>query len=74
MAAFPACTLRAHSSLFHHTCNSSPICSCVGYSYADTIQGCSHNDSSQAEDNYQALLVFFAGFPEYAPNDFFITG
>ncbi len=90
---------------------------CVGYSYADDISGCTHNDSSQAVDNYAALQVrlasprlarergvanrivggsgrtsisptlyhprtpthttpqsFFTGFPEYAPNDFFITG
>ena len=47
---------------------------CVGYSYADDISGCSHDDSSQAADNYQALLVFFTLFPEYASADFFITG
>ena len=47
---------------------------CVGYSYADDISGCSHDDSTQAQDNYQALLQFFTLFPEYATNDFFITG
>jgi carboxypeptidase C (cathepsin A) len=47
---------------------------CVGYSYADTIDGCSHNDTSQAIDNYNALNYFFSQFPEYAANDFFITG
>ena len=47
---------------------------CVGYSYADTIDGCTHDDHSQAVDNYQALLSFFSGFPEYKNNSFFITG
>jgi carboxypeptidase C (cathepsin A) len=47
---------------------------CVGYSYADTIDGCAHNDSSQAVDNYHAYLKFFELFPEYKDNSFFITG
>ena len=47
---------------------------CVGYSYADDIAGCTHDDTTQAVDNYQALLTFFRGFPEYANNSFFITG
>ena len=47
---------------------------CVGYSYADSLAGCAHNDSSQALDNYAALQVFFAGFPEFASNPFFVTG
>ena len=47
---------------------------CVGYSYADTLAGCSHNDSSQAVDNAAALRVFFSLYPELAANDFFITG
>ena len=47
---------------------------CVGYSYADTIDGCSHNDSSQAIDNYHAYLKFFELFPEYKDNEVFLTG
>jgi serine carboxypeptidase-like clade 1 len=47
---------------------------CVGYSYADTLDGCAHNDSSQAIDNAAALRKFFQGFPELAADDFFITG
>ena len=47
---------------------------CVGYSYTDDIIGCSHNDSSQALDNYAALRVFFTSFPEYVANKLFITG
>lgn len=46
----------------------------VGFSYADTPGGLVHNDSGAAYDVLQALLVWFAGFPEYAPNDFYITG
>lgn len=33
-----------------------------------------HNDTSTAEDAYAALTVFFEGFPEYKPNDFYISG
>lgn len=47
---------------------------CVGYSYADTIEGCSHNDSSQAIDNAAAIRVFFKGFPELAGQDFYASG
>ena len=47
---------------------------CVGYSYADTIDGCSHTDESTAADNYEALKAFFTSFSEYATNPFFITG
>ena len=47
---------------------------CVGYSYGDSAGDCSHNDTSQAQDNYGALQAFFAGYPEFAANDFYITG
>ncbi len=47
---------------------------CVGYSYTDDIIGCSHNDSSQALDNYHALRTFFTSFPEFSANKLFITG
>jgi carboxypeptidase C (cathepsin A) len=47
---------------------------CVGYSWADDISGCTHDDSTQAADNYNALKVFFTAFPEFQANDFFITG
>ncbi len=47
---------------------------CVGYSYADTIDGCTHNDTSQAQDNYNALVYFFEHYPELSANEFFITG
>jgi hypothetical protein len=47
---------------------------CVGYSYADTIDGCTHNDSSQAVDNHNAVKYFFSQYPEFSANKFFVTG
>ena len=47
---------------------------CVGYSYTDDAIGCQHNDTSQAIDNYRALLTFFASYPELVSNKLFITG
>lgn len=47
---------------------------CVGYSYTDDIIGCSHNDSSQAVDNANALREFFTLFPEYSSLPLFLTG
>ena len=46
----------------------------VGFSYANTIAGTVHNDSSTAQDNLNAVLAFFAGFPEYKNNKFWVTG
>lgn len=46
----------------------------VGFSYCDTPAGCSHNDTSTAADNLKSLELFFQGFPEFAANDFWITG
>merc|ERR1719174_527884 len=45
----------------------------VGFSYCD-YDGCSANDTSTAIDNHNVLKGFFEGFPEYAGNDFYITG
>jgi serine carboxypeptidase-like clade 2 len=49
---------------------------CVGFSYADASNpnGCTHNDTSTAADNLAALQVWFTGFHEFAPNDFWISG
>ena len=47
---------------------------CVGYSYADTIDGCTHDDSTQAVDNYNAVVDFFGKYPELQANSFYITG
>jgi carboxypeptidase C (cathepsin A) len=47
----------------------------VGFSYCDTAAGCQHTDTSTAADNLAALVSFFGtAFPEYASNDFYITG
>jgi hypothetical protein len=45
----------------------------VGFSYCD-YDGCTANDTSTAVDNHNVLKAFFKGFPEYASNDFYITG
>jgi len=47
---------------------------CVGYSYADTLDGCVHTDESTAADNLAALKVFFTNYSEYASNPFYISG
>jgi serine carboxypeptidase-like clade I len=47
---------------------------CVGYSYADTLEGCVHNDETTAADNLAALQAFFTNYSEYASNEFYITG
>jgi len=46
----------------------------VGFSYADTPAGLSHNDTGTAADNYQAVAQFMKGFPELAQNELFIAG
>jgi len=49
----------------------------VGFSYCDygdSGVACTANDTSTAVDNHNVLKAFFAGFPERAANDFFLTG
>jgi carboxypeptidase C (cathepsin A) len=55
----------------------------VGFSYCDygimnkttgAKYPCTANDTSTAKDNHEVLKAFFKGFPEFAKNDFFITG
>jgi carboxypeptidase C (cathepsin A) len=46
----------------------------VGFSYCDQASQCQHTDTSTAQDNLQTLLSFFAAFPEYKNNNFWITG
>jgi cathepsin A (carboxypeptidase C) len=45
----------------------------VGYSYCEQ-RDCRWDDTTGAEANYEALLKFYAEFPEYQENEFFITG
>ena len=51
----------------------------VGFSYCDECVGnatcdCVATDVSTADDNYDALVSFFGGFPEFQENEFYITG
>lgn len=46
----------------------------VGFSYC-TSEKCQNTDESTAADAAEALRYFFeTAFPEYAKNDFYITG
>ncbi|XP_042314793.1 lysosomal protective protein-like [Sceloporus undulatus] len=45
----------------------------VGYSYS-TSEDTTIDDSQVAEDNYQALQSFFAKFPNFANNPFYVFG
>ncbi|XP_070760047.1 lysosomal protective protein isoform X2 [Enoplosus armatus] len=45
----------------------------VGYSYSDD-QKYATDDDQVAEDNYKALQSFFAKFPNFTKNEFFIFG
>ncbi|XP_074474993.1 lysosomal protective protein [Sebastes fasciatus] len=45
----------------------------VGYSYSDD-QKYSTDDDQVADDNYKALQSFFAKFPNFTQNEFFIFG
>jgi len=44
----------------------------VGFSYSDTQFPL--NDTQTAQDNYAFLLSWFAAYPEYASNPFFVSG
>jgi carboxypeptidase C (cathepsin A) len=45
----------------------------VGYSI-NTDPTYVHNDKNTAQDTMDALVDFFAKFPEYLPNPFYISG
>jgi len=45
----------------------------VGFSYCD-YDNCTASDTSTAMDNHNVLKGFFKGFPEFAKNDFYISG
>jgi carboxypeptidase C (cathepsin A) len=47
---------------------------CVGFSRADKLLGCTHNDNSTAADNLAALQVFFTLFPEFSANPLWLNG
>jgi carboxypeptidase C (cathepsin A) len=46
----------------------------VGFSYSDDASDYNTNDDQAAADNMAAIEAFFASFPQYAENDFFIAG
>ncbi|XP_068594978.1 cathepsin A-like [Brachionichthys hirsutus] len=45
----------------------------VGYSFSDDLDYAT-DDDRVADDNYRALQAFFAKFPKFAQNEFFIFG
>merc|ERR1712127_491650 len=46
----------------------------VGWSVGETEEDLSHNDMTQSEDAMQALKSWYAKFPEYLPNELFVSG
>eukprot|EP00358_Blepharisma_japonicum_P003747 CAMPEP_0202946780 /NCGR_PEP_ID=MMETSP1395-20130829/10270_1 /ASSEMBLY_ACC=CAM_ASM_000871 /TAXON_ID=5961 /ORGANISM="Blepharisma japonicum, Strain Stock R1072" /LENGTH=355 /DNA_ID=CAMNT_0049647581 /DNA_START=283 /DNA_END=1350 /DNA_ORIENTATION=+ len=46
----------------------------VGYSIMGNIANNATNDNQTAADNIAALSKWFEGFPEYYPNNFFVSG
>jgi serine carboxypeptidase-like clade 1 len=46
----------------------------VGFSFSKTPADYTTNDTQTANDNFDFLVEFFKGFPEYAANDFYIAG
>jgi carboxypeptidase C (cathepsin A) len=49
----------------------------VGFSYCEGVEksnDCVNTDESTAQDAYEFLVNFFAAYPEYSSNKFYITG
>ncbi|KAL5463745.1 hypothetical protein EMCRGX_G032672 [Ephydatia muelleri] len=46
----------------------------VGFSYSNTPSDYITNDNKTAQDNYNFLLKWFAAYPEYKNNDFYVSG
>jgi len=46
----------------------------VGYSYSNTSSDYRTNDNKTAQDSYTFLENFFAAYPEFLQNDFYIAG
>ena len=45
----------------------------VGFSYSDKA-GMDHNETQVSEDMYRFMQAFYAAFPKFAKNDFFVSG
>ncbi|XP_027363665.1 serine carboxypeptidase-like [Abrus precatorius] len=46
----------------------------TGFSYSTDLRDIRHNEEGVSNDLYDFMQAFFAEHPEYAKNDFFITG
>jgi carboxypeptidase C (cathepsin A) len=46
----------------------------VGFSYCEDAKACTNTDESTAIDGHEFLVNFFKLYPEYATQDFYITG
>ena len=46
----------------------------VGFSFCDNQNLCNFNDETSSADNLDALLSFYAKFPEYRTHDLYISG
>lgn len=46
----------------------------VGYSYSPNSADYFSNDTQSAEDNYQFLQAWFTAYPEFANNEFYLSG
>lgn len=67
-------TLREYSwtNLFSYLYIDQPVG--TGFSYTEDKMGYVTNQAQVGSDLYQALVQFFTLFPEWRPNDFYITG
>jgi vitellogenic carboxypeptidase-like protein len=46
----------------------------TGFSYTNYVQGFNTNEDEVADNLYSFLTQFFAIYPDYAQNEFFVTG
>jgi vitellogenic carboxypeptidase-like protein len=46
----------------------------TGYSFTDSDDGYTRNETAVGEDLYNAVLQFFQLFPELQKNEFYVTG
>jgi carboxypeptidase C (cathepsin A) len=46
----------------------------VGYSYCNSTKDCAFDDEKSGNDNLTVVLEWFKRFPQYQPNDLYISG